>query len=131
MKAKKELYINLLKYFVENQIKLKYVTYIGFGEEFNLKLSEFKPICSIEILNLEIWKTKLKKFREFEGYKIKGWYGGEFTDTPASKSYLCKRTEEEIAIIKRMQNPCKECKLETCSVESCIAFKTLTQNIIK
>lgn len=95
-------------------IPLKFIDSVRFGEEYNIKLSKTVLYCEISLLNhVHAFKTLTKTFSSIvidnTEYQIKILYLGEFLDLPASKSYLCKRTEEELEKINLSKNPCLGC----------------------
>jgi len=108
------------------QIPIKYIETITFGNRFNTKLKEYENVCTIELTNHTHAFHTLNKFKSFENYKIHIMYLGEFTELKPGKSFLCKRTAEELEIIERKKNPCLGCTLEKCDINNCIAIWNLT-----
>lgn len=115
----KEVIIKLIEF----GIKAKYISNVYFAMKFNIGLNEYSEVCIIETTNHTCHKA-LKNF-EFENYKIERHYLGEFSETPVSKSFICKRTPEEIEILNRTHNPCIGCVLEKCDIAKCQAINNV------
>lgn len=123
------IHLHLLSHLVEHYgIKLKYIKYITFGNEFNVLLNEYQNTVEIGIFSHEHAFKSLKHFGLFRGYKVNRVYLGEYSETKPGKSWLCKRTEKELEEYYRSSNPCHGCELEKCNVQECPGIKKLQGN---
>jgi hypothetical protein len=111
-------------------IKVKYINSISFATKFHVGLNEYSNVCDIQLTNLIHCKTTLRGFA-YKDYEINICYLGEFSDNPQSKSFICKRSKKELEILNRIQNPCCDCTLHTCSLKYCPAFKNLINKVLK
>jgi hypothetical protein len=107
------------------QIKAKFIEEISIGQEFNLKLKKSTDFVGIVFSNLKASELIANKMKTFENYKVKITYVGEFTEQNPGKSFLCKRTAEELEIINAKKNPCTGCELSKCKISECIAYNRL------
>lgn len=113
----------IIKELVSRNVKIQYISKIFIGYEMDVKIFESYSVIYIDILNFKLWKKLMKTFTEFNNYKIKYHYCGEYSNVPLSNSFLCKRTKKEIKYINKRKNYCEKCNLNKCDINECIILK--------
>lgn len=101
-------------------VKAKYISSVYFSRKFHIGRNEYSNVCDIELTSHKHAYKTLKCFK-YKDYETQIYYLGEFSELPPSKSYICKRTPEEIAIIERTHNPCVGCNYinTECNISAC------------